>query len=106
MPGVTYSREVDFTSRGPIVLDVVTAPKPTGALYSLAPALSNDSSVGKETLTRLASRVAGAATTVAIDGDYFDRRTGAPNGILMQDGVLESAPATGRSSLGIAAAGT
>ncbi|HEX6789269.1 MAG TPA: hypothetical protein VF091_08510, partial [Gaiellaceae bacterium] len=34
MPGVTYTREVDFTSRGPIVLDVVTAPKPTGALYS------------------------------------------------------------------------
>ncbi|HJQ49303.1 MAG TPA: phosphodiester glycosidase family protein [Gaiellaceae bacterium] len=106
MPGVTYSREVDFTSRGPIVLDVVTAPKPTGALYSLAPALSNDQLQGKETLTHLVSRVAGGAATVAIDGDYFDRKTGAPSGILMQNGVLESAPATGRSSLGIAADGT
>jgi len=106
MPGVTYSREVDFTSRGPIVLDIVTAPKPTGALYSLAPALSNDRLQGKETLTHLASRVAGGAATVAIDGDYFDRKTGAPSGILMQNGVLESAPATGRSSLGIAADGT
>jgi flagellar hook assembly protein FlgD len=106
MPGVTYTREVDFTSRGPIVLDVVTAPKPTGALYSLAPALSNDRLAGKETLTRLSSRVAGEAATVAIDGDSFSRRTGAPNGILMQSGVLESAPATGRSSLGIAADGT
>jgi flagellar hook assembly protein FlgD len=106
MPGVTFTREVDFTSRGPIVLDVVTAPKPTGALYSLAPALSNDQLAGKETLTHLAARVAGGAANVAIDGDYFDRRIGTPNGILMRNGVLESAPATGRSSLGIAADGT
>ena len=106
MPGVTYSREVDFTSRGPIVLDVVTAAKPTGALYSLAPALSNDQLAGKETLTHLAGRVAAGAAAVAIDGDYFDRKSGAPSGILMQNGVLESAPATGRSSLGIAADGT
>jgi flagellar hook assembly protein FlgD len=106
MPGVTYSREVDFTSRGPIVLDVVTAPKPTGALYSLAPALSNDQLQGKETLTHLASRLAGGAATVAIDADYFDRKTGAPSGTVMQNGVLESAPATGRSSLGIAEDGT
>lgn len=105
MPGVTYTREVDFTSRGPIVLDVVTAPRPDGTVYSLAPALSNDSLRGAEQLTHLASRVADGATTVAIDGDYFARRTGAPNGILMQNGVLESAPASGRSSLGIAASG-
>jgi flagellar hook assembly protein FlgD len=106
MPGVTYTREVDFTSRGPIVLDVVTAPKPDGKVYSLAPALSNNTLLGKETLTRLETRVAGGATTVAIDGDYFDRRTGTPSGILMQNGVLESAPAAGRSSLGITAGGS
>jgi hypothetical protein len=106
LPGVTYTREVDFTSRGPIVLDVVTAPKPDGKLYSLGPALSNDQLRGKESLTHLESRVAAGATTVAIDGDYFDKNTGAPSGMLMQDGVLESAPAIGRSSLGIAADGT
>jgi flagellar hook assembly protein FlgD len=105
LPGVTYMREVDFTSRGPIVLDVVTAPKPDGKVYSLAPALSNDQLRGKESLTRLQNRVAAGATTVAIDGDYFDS-TGAPSGMLMQNGVLESAPASGRSSLGIAADGT
>jgi Phosphodiester glycosidase/FlgD Ig-like domain len=105
MPGVTYTREVDFTSRGPIVLDIVTAPKPTGPTYSLAPALSNDQLVGKEAITRLSTRASGGAT-VAIDGDYFDRRSGAPSGILIQNGVLESAPATGRSSLGIGADGT
>jgi flagellar hook assembly protein FlgD len=106
LPGVTYTREVDFTSRGPIVLDVLTAPKPDGQTYSLAPALSNDGLRGKESLTHLESRVARGATTVAIDGDYFDRITGVPNGILMQNGVLENVPADGRSSLGIAADGT
>lgn len=105
LPGVTYTREVDFTSRGPIVLDVVTSPQPDGKVYSLAPALSNDQLRGKESLTRLETRVAAGATTVAIDGDYFDS-TGAPSGMLMQNGVLESAPASGRSSLGIAADGT
>jgi hypothetical protein len=106
MPGVTYTREVDFTSRGPIVLDVVTAPKPDGEVYSLTPALSNNLLTGTEPLTRLDTRVAGAATSVALDGDYFDRTTGAPSGILMQGGVLESAPAAGRASLGIAADGS
>jgi flagellar hook assembly protein FlgD len=105
LPGVTYTREVDFTSRGPIVLDVVTAPKPDGKLYSLAPALSNNVLRGRESLTRLETRVAGSATTVAVDGDYFDS-SGAPSGMLMQNGVLESAPAGGRSSLGIGADGT
>jgi hypothetical protein len=106
MPGVTYTREVDFTLRGPIVLDVVTAPQPDGTIYSLAPALSNNQLRGRESLTRLATRVAAGATTVAIDGDYFDRTTGAPNGILLQNGVLEGSPGTGRSSLGITANGT
>jgi hypothetical protein len=106
LPGVTYTREVDFTSRGPIVLDVVTAPKPDGKLYSLAPALSNNQLRGKESLTRLESRLSAGATTVAIDGDYFDRTTGVPSGIYMRDGVIDSPPGIGRSSLGIAADGT
>jgi flagellar hook assembly protein FlgD len=73
---------------------------------SLAPALSNNQLRGTESLTRLETRVAGNATSVAIDGDYFDRSSGAPNGILMQHGVLESPPGTARSSLGIATDGT
>jgi flagellar hook assembly protein FlgD len=105
MPGVTYTREVDFSSRGPIVVDVVTAPKPDGSVYSLQPALSNGVLRGTEGLTQLQQRTAAGATTVAIDGDYFASQTGVPNGILMQGGVLESSPAVGRSSLGIAANG-
>ena len=40
LPGVTYTKRVQFTPHGPVVLNVVTAPKP-GGLYSLAPVLSN-----------------------------------------------------------------
>ena len=105
MPGVTYTREVDFTLQGPVVLDVVTAPKPDGTLYSLVPGLSNNQLRGKESLSRLGSRIAAGATSVAIDGDDFGS-SGAPSGILMQKGVLESAPADGRSSLGIGTDGT
>jgi flagellar hook assembly protein FlgD len=106
MPGVTYSREVDFTPRGPVVLDVVTAPRPDGATYTLAPVLSNDALVGTETLTRIEQRLSSSATVVGVDGDYFDTKTGRPSGILLRGGALDSAPASGRSSLGIATDGT
>ncbi len=40
MPGVTYDRILQWTPSGPMVLYVITAPKP-GGLYSLTPLLSN-----------------------------------------------------------------
>ncbi len=40
MPGVTYERQVQFTSHGPVAVHVLNAPKPGGA-YSLKPVLSN-----------------------------------------------------------------
>lgn len=105
MPGVTYTREVDFTPHGPVVLDVVTAPKPDGTVYSLAPELSNGAIKGTQKLTGIEKGLEAGATTVGIDGDYFDK-SGPPDGILMRDGILDHQPATGRSSLGIAADGT
>lgn len=106
MPGVTYTREVDFTLRGPVVLDVVTAPRPDGTTYALAPVLSNDALGGTEALTALEQRLSASATVVGVDGDFFEARTGRPSGILVRGGVLDSPPAPARSSLGIAADGT
>jgi hypothetical protein len=106
MPGVTYTREVDFTAAGPVVLDVVTMPQPDGTVYSLAPALSNDKLGGMEKLTHLEGRLDAGATTLGIDGDYFNNKTGAPSSILMRGGVLDNLPNADRSSLGIAADGT
>ncbi len=106
MPGVTYNRQVEFTPRGPVVLDVVTAPKPDGSLYTLAPALSNETIVGTEKLTDIEKRLSAAATVVGVNGDFFAANPGKPNGIVMRSGALDSAPMSTRSSLGIGADGT
>ena len=106
MPGVSYEREVQFTPHGPVVLDVVTAPKPDGSLYTLAPALSNNAIVGTETLADMEKDASTAATVVGVNGDYYAPDPGKPTGILMRGGALESAPLGSRSSLGIGPDGT
>jgi flagellar hook assembly protein FlgD len=106
MPGVTYQRQVQFTPHGPVVLDVVTAPRPDGSTYTLAPALSNNAIVATEKLTDMEKDVSGASTAVGVNGDYFVANPGKPTGMLMRSGALDSAPFAARSSLGIAADGT
>jgi Phosphodiester glycosidase len=101
MPGVTYQKQVQFTRRGPVVLDVVTAPKPTGK-YALQPALSNGVVAGKEKLTAIERRAGSPVVGVSGDFSYPDGR---PYGIVLQNGVLVSGPLSTRSSLGIDAAG-
>lgn len=105
MPGVTYERQVQFTPRGPVVLDVVTAPKPDGSLYTLAPVLSNNAIVGTEPLTGIEKDVTATTTSVGVNGDFF-AANGTPTGIVMRGGALDSAPAVGRSSAGFTADGT
>lgn len=106
MPGVTYTRQVDFTPRGPVVLDVVTAPKPDGSLYRLAPVLGRDMLLGGEKLTDLEKRLSASATVVGVNGDYFNAATGVPSGIVVRGGSLDKPPTSTRSSLGVAADGT
>ncbi len=105
MPGVTYTRQVVFTPRGPVVLNVVTAPRPDGSLYTLAPVLSNDAVVATDRLTAMEQALGASATVVGVNGDYFSGDPGGPSGMLMRGGVLDAEPATGRSSLGIAGDG-
>jgi flagellar hook assembly protein FlgD len=105
MPGVSYQRQVEYTPHGPVVLDVVTAPKPDGSLYTLAPALSNNAIVGTQKLTDIEKDASAAATVVGVNGDFFAANPGAPTGILMRGGALDYAPALQRSSLGIGADG-
>ncbi len=106
MPGVGYQRQVEFTPRGPVVLDVVTAPRPDGSLYTLAPALSNGAIGGTETLTDMEKDASATATVVGVNGDYFAAKTAVPIGILIRAGALDSAPAPQRTSLGISSNGT
>jgi flagellar hook assembly protein FlgD len=106
MPGVTYERQVTVTPHGPVVLDVVTAPRPDGSLYTLAPALSNNAIVGTEKLTDLERETSATSTAVGVNGDFFSADPGNPTGILMRGGALDFSPASARSSLGIAPDGT
>ncbi|HEX5245523.1 MAG TPA: phosphodiester glycosidase family protein [Gaiellaceae bacterium] len=100
MPGVTYQRQVQFTSRGPVVLDVVTAPKPDGSLYTLGPALAHGALFGTEPLTGIEKDASGTATVVGVNGDFFSGN-GPPTGMVMQGGALLGAPISSRSSLAV-----
>ena len=105
MPGVTYTKRVQFTPHGPVVLNVMTAPKP-GGLYSLQPVLSNESIVGREKVTDMQKRLSATATVAGVNGDLFNWNDGHPSGVLIRNGVLEHPPAADRTSVGIASDGT
>ncbi len=100
MPGVTYTKRVQFTPHGPVVLNVITAPKPGGA-YSLQPVLSNESIVGREKVTDMQKRMSASATVAGVNGDLFNWNDGHPSGVLIRNGVLEHPPLADRSSIGI-----
>lgn len=105
MPGVTYAKRVQFTPHGPVVLNVMIAPKP-GGLYSLQPVLSNDSIIGREKVTDMEKRMRAAATVAGVNGDLFNWNDGHPSGVLIRNGVLEHPPLADRTSVGIAEDGT
>ena len=68
MPGVTYSKQVQFTAHGPVVLHVLTAPRP-GGLYSLQPILANGTVTGRQRVTSMEKAVSDTATVAGvIDG--------------------------------------
>ena len=100
MPGVTYERQIQFTPSGPLVVHVMRAPRP-GGLYALRPLLSNDSLLGRETVTSMQRRASASATVAGVNGDFWTWDEGLPTGMLMQSGVLQTPPHPRRSTLGI-----
>jgi hypothetical protein len=100
MPRVTYEKQVQFTPHGPVVIHVMTAPRP-GGLYALRPVLSNGAILGRETVTSMQRRVSTVATVGGVNGDLFTWNEGLPSGMLMQSGVLMTPPHPKRSSVGI-----
>lgn len=104
-PGVTYDAVVQFTSHGPVALNVLVGPRP-GGTTTLAPALSNETLTGTETLTAMERRLSSSATTAGVNGDFFSFATGAPSGVLMREGQVASPPYGDRSSAGVMTDGT
>jgi hypothetical protein len=95
-----YSRQIEFTAHGPVVVHVISAPKPTG-LYALKPVLSNNAILGRERVTSMQKRVSAEATVAGLNGDLFSWTDGHPTGGLIRDGVLDSGPVDFRSTVGI-----
>jgi exopolysaccharide biosynthesis protein len=104
-PGVSYERQVQFTSHGPVAIHVINAPRPSG-LYALKAVLSNGAIVGKERVSDMQRALSPGATVAGVNGDLFAPADGRPTGVLLQDGVLHSPPSADRSSTGIAGDGT
>ncbi|HEY6834857.1 MAG TPA: phosphodiester glycosidase family protein [Gaiellaceae bacterium] len=104
MPGVSYSRQVQFTTHGPVVIHVIVGPRPTG-LYSLQTILSGGTITGRARVTSMEKAVSNQATVVGINGDLFNWNDGHPSGIVMQDGIVKSPPYRNRSSIGISTTG-
>jgi hypothetical protein len=100
LPGVVYSRQIEFTSHGPVVLHVISAPKPTG-LYALKPVLSNNAILGRERVTSMQRRVSAEATVAGVNGDLFSWTDGHPTGGLIRGGILDRGPVDFRSTVGI-----
>jgi hypothetical protein len=104
-PGVTFKQTIQPTPNGPVVVDVITGPRP-GGTTTLEPLLSNDTLPGRETLTGLERRLSANATYAGVNGDLFNLHTGLPSGGLIQQGQLVSLPSNSRSTAGIMSDGT
>ena len=99
-PGVTYERQLLFTPHGPEVIHIMTAPRP-GGLYALRPILSNDTVLGRETVTAMERRASATATIGGVNADLFTPNEGLPSGMYMESGILKTPPHPRRSSVGV-----
>src|ERR1044072_4408521 len=104
MPNVGDQRPVQFTAHGPVVLNVLTAPRP-GGLYQVKPLLSNGAILGTERVTAMQKDISDSATVAGVNGDLFNFKDGHPTGMFMRDKVLMSPPYRARASVGIGSDG-
>src|SRR5439155_2774814 len=104
-PGVSFRQTIQPTPNGPVVVDVLTGPRP-GGTTTLEPLLSNDTLTGRETLTKIEQRLSASAPYAGINGDLFNLHTGLPSGALIREGRILSLPSNGRSTAAIMSDGT
>src|SRR5829696_1124093 len=102
IPGVTYQKELRWSSGGPFVLHVVTGPSPAGGgLFKLKPVVAHNRLGSRETVSSMQGRLSGRATTLGVNGDFFGLLSGGPSGLLVREGKVASSAQGRRSSLGI-----
>jgi hypothetical protein len=99
MPRVGYTREVDFTPHGPVVVHVVVAPRPAG-LYSLRPLLARNAVLARDRVTTMQKALSAEGTSVAVNANLA-----AWTDALVRGGVMDAAPVPTRTTVGIASDG-
>ncbi len=104
-PGVSFRQSVQLTPEGPVVVDVLTGPRPGGAT-TLRPILTSGSLMTRQTLTAAEQQLSPTITLAGVNGDFFNFGSGLPSGVLLSDGQLLSPPTPDRSSAGITSDGT
>jgi len=105
MPGVTYTRQVQFTSHGPVALNILVGPRP-GGLFALQPILADGTVTGRARVTAMEKAISDTSTVAGVNGDLFNFKDGHPTGIVMDNNVIKSPPYRERSSVGISSTGT
>jgi hypothetical protein len=75
-------------------------------LYRLRTVLSNETVLGRETVSSMQRRLSPQATMVGVNGDLSRLADGKPSGVFLRDGALVSRPNRGRSSAGFTLDGT
>jgi phosphodiester glycosidase/flagellar hook capping protein FlgD len=103
-PGVTHARTVTFTNHGPVVLNVIAGPRP-GGVTTLEPLLSNDTVLGRETVSSMQRRVTDGVTA-GVNADFSRFDNGRVSGVFMRHGDLTASPNARRSSVGVFTDGT
>jgi hypothetical protein len=63
--------------------------------------LSNNTVIGRETVTSMQKRYTGGATVGGVNADLFTWNEGLPSGMFMQGGVLTTPPHPKRSTVGV-----
>jgi Phosphodiester glycosidase len=101
VPGVTYDRQLVFNAGRPVVLHVVRTPPPSD-LYRLLPVRARGGAVRRQTVPAMQRRLSPRATTVGVNGDFFNLETGHPTGLFLRDGVIAARPNPARSALAMA----
>jgi hypothetical protein len=101
VPGVTYDRQLVFNAGRPVVLHVVRTPPPSD-LYRLLPVRATGGTVRRQTVPTMQRRLSRRATTVGVNGDFFNLETGQPAGLFLRGGVISARPHPTRSALAVA----
>lgn len=99
-PGITYEKQILFSGGRPVVVHVVRTPPPSD-LYRLRPVLSQGTVLGGRSVPRMQAGLSRKATTVGVNGDFFNLDSGYPSGAFLRGGVLSTPPNPHRSAMAL-----